>query len=273
VIFLLWRPVSFSKNNKAEKGNDEMEIKRNAIIEKIKSLKERQLKYDQLESMIRQSDETQVSTTDAESRALLINHNQIEVSYNVQTVSDEKHSLVAHFEVTSQNDTKALFKTCNDAKHQLQKETIIVIADKGYSTGEQMTMCEQAGIVTLIAPKDVTSVKHLEEKYLVSNFIYNHDADTYTCPAGQILTTNGNWYNRSHDDRTRKNSTSYKVKHYKTTACQHCEHCIIPLSQSRVASTRQQTPALFSREPVTDLNSEAADSFDTADSSRQVGAQ
>ena len=59
-----------------------------------------------------------------------------------------------------------------------------------------------------------------------------------------------------------------------TTACQHCEHCIIPtLSQSRVASTRQQTPALFSREPVTDLNSEAADSFDTPDSSRQVGAQ
>jgi len=58
------------------------------------------------------------------------------------------------------------------------------------------------------------------------------------------------------------------------TACQHCEHCIIPTpSQTRVASTRQQTPALFSREPVTDLNSEAADSFDTADAGRQIGTQ
>lgn len=209
-------------NDKTEKPDDELVINSNAIIEKLKSLKARELKYDQLEAMIRQSDETQVSTTDGESRALLINHNQIEVSYNVQTVSDEKHSLVAHFDVTSDNDTKALFKTVNDAKNELEKESITVIADKGYSTGEQMAKCEQAGIITLVAPKDVTSVKHLEEKFLVSNFIYNDDADTYTCPAGQTLTTNGNWYTRSHDDRTRKNSTTYQVKHYKTTACQQC---------------------------------------------------
>jgi hypothetical protein len=137
-------------------------------------------------------------------------------------VSDEKHSLVAHFEVTSENDTKALFKTSNDTKEELQKETITVIADKGYSTGEQMAKCEQAGIITLVAPKDVTSVKHLEEKYLVDNFIYNKEADTYNCPEGHTLTTNGNWYNRSHDDRSRKNSTTYKVKHYKTRACLTC---------------------------------------------------
>ena len=85
-----------------------------------------------------------------------------------------------------------------------------------------MTKCEQAGIITLVAPKDVTSVKHLEEKYLIDNFTYNDKTDTYTCPAAQTLTTNGNWYNRSHDDRTRKNSTTYKVKHYKTTACVTC---------------------------------------------------
>jgi len=236
-------------NDKAEKHSDELEIKRTAILEKLKSLKNRELKYDHLESQIRQSDETQVSTTDGESRALLINHNQIEVSYNVQTVSDEKHSLVAHFEVTSENDTKALFKTTNDAKQELEKETITVIADKGYSTGEQMTKCEQAGIITLVAPKDVTSVKHLEEKYLVSNFIYNDESDTYTCPAGETLTTNGNWYTRSHDDRTRKNSTTYKVKHYKTTACRHC-----PLMQACTQNKRGRLLLRSEHQPTVDRN-------------------
>lgn len=236
-------------NDKAEKANNDLEINRNAIIEKLKSLKERELKYDQLEAMIKQSDDTQVSTTDPESRALLINHNQIEVSYNVQTVSDEKHSLVAHFEVTSDNDTKALFKTVNDAKNELEKESITVIADKGYSTGEQMSKCEQAGIVTLVAPKDVTSVKHLEEKFLVSNFIYNNETDTYTCPAGQTLTTNGNWYNRSHDDRTRKNSTTYKVKHYKTSACQQC-----PLMQDCTQNKRGRLLLRSEHQPTVDRN-------------------
>jgi transposase len=210
------------ENDVREAGSEEIKIKREAITEQLKKLKERKLKYTELERQIKASDATQISTTDPESRSMLINHNILEVSYNVQTVSDEKHSLVAHFEVTSENDTKALFKTANDTKKELVKETITVLADKGYSTGEQMSKCEQAGIITLVAPRDVTSVKHLEEKYLVDNFIYNKEADIYSCPEGHTLTTNGNWYNRSHDDRSRKNSTQYKVKHYKTTACLTC---------------------------------------------------
>lgn len=210
------------ENDKQESGSDELKIKREAIAEQLKKLKEREQKYDELTRKLKASDASQISTTDPESRAMLVNHNILEVSYNVQTVSDEKHSLVAHFEVTSENDTKALFKTANDTKAELEKETITVLADKGYSTGEQMSKCEQEGIITLVAPKDVTSVKHLEEKYLVDNFIYNKEADTYSCPEGHTLTTNGNWYNRSHDDRSRKNSTTYKVKHYKTKACLTC---------------------------------------------------
>jgi transposase len=210
------------ENDQRESGSDEIKIKREAIAEQLKKLKERKLKYDELARQIKAGDATQISTTDPESRSMLINHNLLEVSYNVQTVSDEKHSLVAHFEVTSENDTKALFKIANDTKEELEKETITVLADKGYSTGEQMSKCEQAGIITLVAPKDVTSVKHLEEKYLVDNFIYNKEADTYTCPEGHTLITNGNWYNRSHDDRSRKNSTTYQVKHYKTKSCLTC---------------------------------------------------
>ena len=30
----------------------------------------------------------------------------------------------------------------------------------------------------------------------VEHFFYDKTTDTYTCPANQTLTTNGNWYNK-----------------------------------------------------------------------------
>lgn len=197
------------------------EIKREAIVEHLKKLKERELKYENLERQISGSEETQVSTTDSDSRALLISNNTVDVSYNVQTVSDEKHSLVGHFEVTNENDKQALHKTTSDAKEELQKESLTVLADKGYHTGAELARCEQENITTLVSPKE-SSAQNPDENYAVENFIYNKEADTYTCPAGETLTTNGNWYEKSHDDKKRKHGTRYKMKHYKTTACMTC---------------------------------------------------
>lgn len=47
----------------------------------------------------------------------------------------------------------------------------------------------------------------------MNEFKYDAEHDTYTCPANQILTTNGNIYNKR----------NHKVKHYKTKACKTCE--------------------------------------------------
>jgi transposase len=214
---------ALEENDGLEERTEELEVKRTGIQEQIKKLKERKIKYDQLEQQIKSSKETtQVSTTDPESRLLLINNYQTEVSYNVQAVSDEKHKLVVHLEVTSDNDTKALYKTAHDAKQALQKETLTVIADKGYHTGEQIAKCEKESITTLVAPREVPSVKHLEEKYLVHSFIYNDKEDTYTCPEGKTLISNGNWYDKMEGNKRRKSTAQYRVKHYKTAACQSC---------------------------------------------------
>ena len=51
----------------------------------------------------------------------------------------------------------------------------------------------------------------------VENFKYYLKTDSFTCPANQILTTNGNWYSK-------KNGKSLtQMKHYKTSACLSCE--------------------------------------------------
>ena len=51
----------------------------------------------------------------------------------------------------------------------------------------------------------------------IEYFKYNKTADSYTCLAQEILTTNGNWY-------AKKNGKSItKTKHYKTSACLNCK--------------------------------------------------
>ena len=50
-------------------------------------------------------------------------------------------------------------------------------------------------------------------------FEYNQQDDTYTCPAKQVLITNGRFYNK----KLLNGRKSYQVKHYKTKACKGCQ--------------------------------------------------
>ena len=48
--------------------------------------------------------------------------------------------------------------------------------------------------------------------YNVEHFDYDGDTDTYTCPQGESLSSNGSWYR----------ARNYKFKQYKTKACRGC---------------------------------------------------
>jgi hypothetical protein len=54
-----------------------------------------------------QSGQPQISTSDPDSRQLLIRNHITEVAYNVQTTVDAKHNLTLDYKVTNQNDSKA----------------------------------------------------------------------------------------------------------------------------------------------------------------------
>jgi hypothetical protein len=63
------------------------------------------------------------------------------------------------------------------------------------------------------------STQDSDPAYNVDQFIYHKETDTYQCPQGNILYTNGSLYDRGGDHR---------VKQYKTKACKHCpvrDHC------------------------------------------------
>ncbi|WP_051049926.1 transposase [Nafulsella turpanensis] len=164
------------------------------------------------------------TVTDAESRALILHRNIVEVSYNTQTAVDSRHNLILHYQATNKNDFKALFPVALAAKQVLGKASITVLADKGYFNGQQLSQCEEQGIITIVAfkePRRQSAVPTAE--YLIDKFSYDKEKDEYTCPRGKVLRTNGSVYKKSTVCEIRKNPTPYTVKHYKTKACMQCE--------------------------------------------------
>ena len=97
----------------------------------------------------------------------------------------------------------------------LQHNNFTALYDKGYHTGSEIKKAVEMGIDIMVAIPGVAAFAP-DENYNFDKFIYTEKTDTYTCPQQQLLTTNGNWYQKS------KQRYIYFVKHYKTNACSNC---------------------------------------------------
>ncbi|MFK7031368.1 transposase, partial [Flavobacterium oreochromis] len=113
------------------------------IQQKIKRLQQNKIKYELLEEALNTSGEPQVSTTDPDARALLVQGQVVEVSYNIQAAVDDKHNLVVATHTINRNDKNALSTIALEAKENLEVETFTVLADKGYHTGREIKSCIQ----------------------------------------------------------------------------------------------------------------------------------
>ncbi len=200
----------------ANEDNDTLTpAEKTAIQTKIKKHKNRKAKYEQFQQQLEESGDTQVSTSDPDSRQLITRNNITEVAYNVQTTVDAEHCLTIDYKVTNVNDSKAMGNMVRRAKTVLQKDDFIGIFDKGYHTGSEFDYVNKLGIEVIVAAPDVASHAP-DQAFDVENFTYDKDNDLYICPANQTLTTNGNWYNKS------RGKSINKVKHYKSNKCKAC---------------------------------------------------
>ena len=202
-------------------GTEELVLKKERIAEGLAKLKERTIKYNTLQQQLDATTDKQISTNDPDSRSIIIVKSIVEVAYNTQNVVDDKHNLIVYTQATNTNDGKALHKAATGAKTNLQlskDDSLMVLADKGYHTGAELAKCQQDNMITHVAYKEQPSVKHIEEGFLVESFTYNKATDSYTCPAGSVLTTLGNWHNKKGE----ASETSYRFKIYRTEACKTC---------------------------------------------------
>ncbi len=79
-----------------------------AIRDEINKQEERKGRYKDLEKRLKDSGESQISTSDPESRQIVIRNNITEVAYNVQTMVDAKNNIPIDYNVTNQNDSRAM---------------------------------------------------------------------------------------------------------------------------------------------------------------------
>lgn len=172
--------------------------------------------YLQLVQLLQDTGEDQVSTSDAESRQMIIRNTITEVAYNVQAMVDAQHCLLLDYRVTNRNDSKAMGNMVRRAKSIVGNCSFTVLFDKGYHTGSELEIAQRLGITTLVAiPAPAASAP--DPAYNLEHFAYDPARDVYVCPQQQVLTTNGSIYTKN---RGYSNQTSFHQ--YRTSACKRC---------------------------------------------------
>ena len=202
---------------------EENDAKENApkiqnIQQKIDRLKQNKLRYELLEEKLKTSGEPQISTTDSDARALLVQGQVVEISFNIQAAVDAKHNLVVATHTINRNDRNALSAIAIEAKENLAIVTYTALVDKGYHNGREIEACKIANITTIVAHQEQgkSNENGTQPDYLVSKFQYNKSTDTYTCPQGETLHTTGSWHKKTRD------KDSYNFKKYRTPKCKEC---------------------------------------------------
>jgi len=206
----------FEQLEKNDSQDDIMNI--SEVEEKILRLKQQKINYEILQSQLEQSGEPQISTTDEDSRALLVQGQVVEIAYNMQAAVDDKHNLIVATHTINRNDRNALSNIALEAKANLNIDTYTALNDKGYHNGRELQKCKDHNIETICAhANSVNSNEHgTTPAYLVTKFKYNSDSDTYTCPQGSTLRTTGTWHKKTRE------RDSHQFKKYRTPDCKTC---------------------------------------------------
>ena len=109
-------------------------------------------------------------------------------AYNVQTAVDAEHALiVAHAVTLDAADNRQLEPMAQAAKKALEADRLNVVADAGYSNGEQAGRCEAAGLIPHVPANRAINNQGDGTFFDRSRFTYQSGSDSFLCPAGKKL--------------------------------------------------------------------------------------
>ncbi len=114
-------------------------------------------------------------------------------AYNVQTAVDTEHGLIVAQKVSDEPaDNRSLLPMAQAAQAALggSGSPLHVVADAGYSNGEQAAACESKGILPHVPAKRGVNARgrHLFDR---TAFRYQEQSNTMLCPAGHSLRSDG----------------------------------------------------------------------------------
>jgi transposase len=164
--------------------SDVAEARTTRLKEKIETLKTQMEKLIEIDHQLGQTPAGQISLTDPDARAMATSTSRGLVGYNVQTAVDTTHHLIVAHEVTNiGTDRRQLANMATQAKDAMEASGLQVIADRGYFNGDEILACEQAGITPFVS-KPMTSGAKADGRFDKEDFVFDHAAGEYRCPAG-----------------------------------------------------------------------------------------
>lgn len=202
---------------------------------KLQELKNRKAKYEALQNQLQQVDDLQISTTDPDARALPLKMSIVEVAYNNQIAVDDKHCLIADFEVTNVADSQSLHSLSVKAKSGLglkEEDSLTTLADKGYYKGSEIKKCYDNNIDTLVAIRNAPNSNKAPE-VRKDKFSYDKKKDVYLCPKGKVLKREGT-YSRKLRGKVQNTFSRYIADHKDCVDCPLYKLCVSKTRQDRL---------------------------------------
>jgi transposase len=178
---------------------------------KIAALRERRLRYKDLQAELAGSGQDQLWLTDPDRRSMKGGAGGgPAVCYNVQTAVDAQHHLIVACDVTHDpTDRDWLSPMAVEAKAVLGGP-FAAVADVGYDHGQEVKQGLQVGITPDIA-RPITSANQKLGLFSKDDFTYEAATDTYSCPAGEGLRF-----------RFATIELGRHIRSYATSACRTC---------------------------------------------------
>lgn len=162
-----------------------------------------------------------VSTTDPDASVTRHSIGSSKLRYKTHRAVDPKHEVITATQITAGSvDDGDLLKEMIDIHEQnTQKSVATVVADTKYGKIDNFLLCHDSGIEGHIPSVEKSHRGCGRQKGIFPKeaFSYDPDTDTFTCPAGQILT--------KHHYHKRRKHYEYRADSKICAECQLREKC------------------------------------------------
>lgn len=150
----------------------------------LMALVERKETYESYKKQLDETDENEMSTVDPDARLMGNNRGGVEMSYNVQSTVDAKHSLIVDYNISTNPSDQGELEIGAKRLLRLGFRKFIFMGDKGYFNGKCLFKVKKMKVKAIISPQKPPAPKEQPEAFHANKFIYDEKNDCYTCPAG-----------------------------------------------------------------------------------------
>jgi transposase len=233
-----------------EEAAEEEESKRQAAEQRAREKVERlQLALEEMEKLREQKKseedkrEARVSMSDPEARIMKQNEGGFAPSYNVQITTDTVQGLIVDVETTQAgNDFGQLIPAVERVEERFGKAPGQILVDTGYISRENVEKVAQHKVDLLGSLADDAAKKgeRGQPRYAPDVFVYDAEHDHYVCPAGKILSYEGQ------QKKDGMQQSKYKAKNQDCQSCPLKTYCCPGNKKHGRSLTRsQESPVMM----------------------------